>query len=341
MKSSSTFAKPSNVVALPRPRKLRRSETEFLPAALEIIETPASPAGRAVALIIAAFFGAGIVWSSIGKVDIIATAEGRVIPTGKSKVIQPFETGVVRRIAVADGTIVRTGDVLVELDPTSDASDATRSAFDLVEDKLDLSRLRALLADNLALFAAVGAEPRLALMARTQMEEQAAEHQAKLAGLDKQIAQKEAETREIEAAIAKLQTDLPLLSEQRDIRRALLQNQYSSRPAYLQIQQQLVDSQHDLDGQRQKAEETAQALAALHQQQAEATAEYRKGLLGDLAKAELSASEHAEDVRKANLKRELRTLRALGEPIAALFEPLPPGYQPPPNMPPGRKGDAR
>ena len=54
---------------------------------------------------------------SSSKGDIIATTQGRIIPTGKSKLIQPFETGVVRAIEVADGASVKEGDVLVELDP--------------------------------------------------------------------------------------------------------------------------------------------------------------------------------------------------------------------------------
>src|SRR5579862_9806366 len=76
---------------LPWPRQPVRDqeEREFLPAALEIIETPASPLGRAIAATIILFFVIAIVWASIGRVDIIATAPGRVIPAGGTKIIQP------------------------------------------------------------------------------------------------------------------------------------------------------------------------------------------------------------------------------------------------------------
>ena len=248
-------------------------------------------------------------WACVGEVDIIATAQGRIIPTGKSKAIQPFETGVVRAIAVADGSLVRKGDVLIELDPTSDHSDETRLAFGLAQDRLDLARLRALL-EHAAFAPPADADARMSLMAGRQMDEQAAEHAAKLDGLDRQIAQKQAEGREVKASIDKVEMSLPLLTEQRDIRISLLQNQYGSRLTYLQIQQQLVEAQHELEGDKQKLEQGVQALAALDRQKAEATAEYRKGLLTDLAKAELSASEHDEEMKKAVLKRGLRTLRA-------------------------------
>ena len=147
-----------NVVALrpkpPKKARLGRGETEFLPAALEIIETPASPVGRAIGGTIIAFATIAVAWSCFGEVDIIATAQGRIIPTGKSKVIQPFETGVVRAIPVHDGSIVKVGDVLVELDPTQDVSDEARTRFGLMEDNLDIARLKALLAGEPALFKA-------------------------------------------------------------------------------------------------------------------------------------------------------------------------------------------
>ena len=299
-----------NVVAL-KPARLRRAETEFLPAALEITEAPASPLGRAIALSISAFVVVAILWASFGKVDIIATAQGRIIPTGKSKVVQPYEVGVVRRIAVADGSRVSAGDVLVELDPTSDASDEARSKFGLMADELDIDRLRALLDSTLDAFNPKdAAEPRMVAMARRQMDAQASEQAAKLDGFDRQIAQKRAEGRETKASIEKITMSVPLITEQRDIRQSLLQNQYGSRLTYLQVQQQLIESQHDLEGQKQKLEETEQALGALEKQKLEAVAGYRKGLLTDLEKAELSSIEHTQDIRKATLHRDLRTLRA-------------------------------
>ena len=286
-------------------------ETEFLPAALEILETPSSPAGRAVAGAIILFVCLALGWSVLGSVDIVATAQGRIIPTGKSKVIQPFETGVVRAIMVREGQAVKVGDVLIELDPTADAADEARLAFALVEDRLDILRLRALLDENLAAFApAPETDPRMVAVARQEMEAQAAEHKAKIDGLDRQIAQKQAEGREIQAAIDKIEASLPLLIEQRDIRAAVLRTQYGSKLLYLQTQQQVVESQHELEGQKHRRDENIQALAALSRQREEIEAGYRKGLLSDLAKAEMQESEHQEDINKSAMKRELRTLRA-------------------------------
>lgn len=303
--SSASFAAVPVVVAR------SKAETEFLPAALEILETPSSPVGRAVAGAIILFVCLALGWSILGTVDIVATAQGRIIPTGKSKVIQPFETGVVRAIMVREGQAVKVGDVLIELDPTVDAADEARLAFALVEDRLDIMRLRALLDENLAAFVpAPETDARMVAVARQEMEAQAAEHKAKIDGVDRQIAQKQAEGREIKAAIDKIEASLPLLTEQRDIRAAVLRTQYGSKLLYLQTQQQLVESEHELEGQRQRRDENVESLAALSRQREEIEAGYRKSLLADLAKAEVQMSEHQDDINKSTMKRELRTLRA-------------------------------
>src|SRR5262245_48328752 len=89
------------LATIPGTRQLRANDAlAFLPAALEIIETPPSPIGRAISLTLMAVFGVAIAWACLGTVDIIASAQGKIVASGRSKVVQPFETGVVRAIHV-------------------------------------------------------------------------------------------------------------------------------------------------------------------------------------------------------------------------------------------------
>src|SRR5205823_12405914 len=104
--------KSSNaVVAFPdaAARRRRDHELAFLPAALEIVETPPSPIGRAIGATLIAVFVLAIAWACLGTVDIVATAPGKIIPSGRSQVIQPFETGVVRAIHVRVGDTCKLG----------------------------------------------------------------------------------------------------------------------------------------------------------------------------------------------------------------------------------------
>src|SRR5581483_3402930 len=113
------------VITFPKPAARRTAhELAFLPAALEITETPPSPLGRAIALTIITVFCLALGWACIGTVDIVATAPGKIIPSGRTKVIQPFEAGVVRAIHVHNGQEVKAGEVLIELDPTMNEAES-------------------------------------------------------------------------------------------------------------------------------------------------------------------------------------------------------------------------
>src|SRR3954447_26182930 len=120
----------------------------FLPAALEIVETPPSPLGRKIAAVIMLLFCVALLWAWWGSIDIVASATGIIVPSGRTKVIQPFETGVVRDIRVRDGQIVKSGEVLIELDPTVNAAERDHLRNDLLAEQLNIARLRAALADG-------------------------------------------------------------------------------------------------------------------------------------------------------------------------------------------------
>ena len=99
------------------PKRLA-DEAAFLPAALSLQDTPVHPAPRRFAFGIITLFTIALVWSIVGKVDIVAVAPGRIIVSERTKLIQPLEASVVRRVLVKDGDSVQAGQVLVELDPT-------------------------------------------------------------------------------------------------------------------------------------------------------------------------------------------------------------------------------
>src|SRR5260370_16899417 len=137
-----------NIGAFPKSAgRAKSDEIAFLPAALEIVETPASPAGRAVAATIIAIFCFAVGWASFSHDVIVASAAGKIVPSGGTKVIQPLERGIVRAIHVRDGQQVKAGDVVVELDPTINESDRDHLRSDLIAAQLEIARLKAALAD--------------------------------------------------------------------------------------------------------------------------------------------------------------------------------------------------
>src|SRR3982751_4661909 len=142
--------KSSNaVVAFPDAVARRRDhELAFLPAALEIVESPPSPIGRAIGATIILLFVLAIAWACVGEIDIVASASGKIVPTSRIKVIQPLEIAVVRAIRVRDGQTVKAGDVLIELDPTINAAEASRLKSELVATQVNVARLKAALSES-------------------------------------------------------------------------------------------------------------------------------------------------------------------------------------------------
>ena len=314
------FAEPvpgkpaKNVVSFPKRRvERRRDELAFLPAALEIVETPPSPIGRAIVYTVVAVFAAAIAWASIGTVDIVAMAPGKIIPSGRTKTIQPFETGVVRAIHVRDGQSVKTGDVLIELDPTMNAAELGHLKSDLVGSQLEAARLYAALSqdDPIGAFKPpADALGPLIEMQRRLLASQVAEQKAKLASTDGQIAQKEAERATIKASIDKLKATIQPLQERVDIRRIMFSKELGSKLIYLQELQDLVGQQKEVLVQESRLSESDSAIAALQEVRSKTVAEYEHGLLDDLAKAEQKAAGLAQDVIKAEQRTSLQKLTA-------------------------------
>jgi len=85
----------------------KQHEYEFLPAVLEVQDTPPSPIGRLITWLIIALAVIAVIWASLGQVDIVATGQGKIITAGKSKTIQPLEIGVVKKIYVKEGQQVK------------------------------------------------------------------------------------------------------------------------------------------------------------------------------------------------------------------------------------------
>ena len=121
----------------------REKETEFLPAILEVTESPPSPTGRLVLWSVLVLVVVAVVWSFVGHINEVAVAQGTVIPSGQAKTVQVKNKGIVQEILVKEGDIVEEGQVLVTLDPTSTGADMTSLKKRLAYYKLDIARLTA------------------------------------------------------------------------------------------------------------------------------------------------------------------------------------------------------
>jgi hemolysin D len=309
----------AKILSFPRRAGTRGRDVEFLPAALEIIETPASPTLRWTALAISSLFVIAVVWACFGRLDIVAVAPGKVLPSGRVKVVQPFETGVVRAILVRDGQSVAAGAPLLELDPTITAADSERVARELLQAELDIARLRALIDPEAGFLSPDGISLALVLVARRLTDAQRAEQTAKLASIDRQIEQRKAEAAGVAFTITRLQTELPLVTERASIRRTLSDKQLTSKLVTLEAEQQQISISHEIKVQTEKHTEANAALASLEREHARVEAEFARTVLTSLSEAETKAAILKQEALKLVQKTGLQTLRA---PVAGRVQQL-------------------
>ncbi|WP_042444098.1 HlyD family type I secretion periplasmic adaptor subunit [Azospirillum sp. B510] len=301
----------------PRPR--RGHELEFLPAALEAVETPPSPLARAVSLLIAAFAVIAVAWAWIGHIDITAVTRGRIISSDRNKLVQTLETGIVRAIRVADGQRVEQGAVLLELDPTDSAADAGRAEWELAVAETEAARLRAALDGRRGFDPAPGADAALVTLQRSILANQLAARDAALDAIGSQERQRRAEMAALAAEKARLHATLPLIREQVQAKRNLSQRGYSPRFDLLELEKELAEVEFGEVAAANREAEAAAALKGLADERRRVTAEFDGKAMADLADAEKRAAALRQELTKAARRRERQLLTA---PVGGVIQQL-------------------
>lgn len=301
----------SHRLRLAHPGALPQEAHTFDPVALDAMDHPPSPLGRIMAATISALVLVGIGWATIGKVDIVAVAPGKIVSHARTKVVQPFEIATVSAILVHPGQSVHAGDPLIELDSVAAYAEQARARADLAAAQLDEIRLAALLADVAdPPFDSVDAGVGEIARAKARLAAQRAEAKAKLANIAEERAQRVAERDAAKLTLAKAETVVPIVEERAEIRRKSAALAYGSRLLELEAQQQAVEARAEVSTSRSKISGLDASIEALDQQAASFVAELRKTALGDLSQAREHESAAAEALAKANHRLKLQTLRA-------------------------------
>jgi hemolysin D len=292
--------------------RVRNSETDFLPAALEIIERPVSPTARITAWVLVAGLGLTLLWATFGQIDVVASAPGRLIPADNVKLVQPSEVGIVRAIFVHDGEHVRKGQLLVELDPRVSTAETTQAQAALQTALLDAARAHAILSaldgHGLQFTAPAGTPPGLATTQTALAAADYAAINASASGRTADVQAARASRSEALVQAAKLTETLPLLDEQLEAYEKLLAKGYAAKLKVIELRRQRLEAGRDRDAALAMANKaTAQSLGA-GSTQVQSRAEARSRVLTDLAKAEADASLRREELVKSRQKSSLQRL---------------------------------
>ncbi len=296
-------------------------EIDFLPAALEIQDRPPSPIGRAIVWAIIVFFLIAVIWSMLGHVDIVATAQGKIVPSDRVKLIQPKELGVVRAIHVSEGQAVKAGDILIELDPTDTEADKSRLESELatsLQDNARLTGLNLLLASEAASVEAL-TDLQADFTTRARLQAEWSSYTAQQAALKNTVISREAELASIQENIKKLQGTLPLITKRANATKSIVEKQLASEAVWLELEQERIEQQQDLAAFKEQKKSLQAAIQEAKEQQQVAKTEYQSKILAQLTENQLTIQRIEQELTKASSRNELQQLRA---PIDGVVQQL-------------------
>ncbi len=302
--------------AMDAPPRLNH-EVQFLPAALALQEQPVHPAPRYIQWTLMAFAALALLWACIGEIDVVATASGKIVPSGKSKIVQPSEVAVVKAIHVRDGQTVKTGELLVELDAQITGADVERLKSDLLAAQVDSARAGALLEAIQSRREPPSLAERLPqasteqqLAAQRWLQGQYLELRSTLDQVEAEIEQRAAEIRAARANVASLQQTLPITRELAADYRNLLERKFISKHAWLEKEQQRLDQERELAVQQVRIAELNAAKKAAESRHAGALAQTRRAMLDLQHESEQRAAALTQELKKAEQRNRLMALTA-------------------------------
>lgn len=300
-----------------------RTDQDFLPAALEIMEKPPSPGLRCLMLSLCGLFVVALAWSIIGKVDIVAVASGRVVASGSSKQIQPIETAMVRAIYVRNGQRVRAGQFLIDLDSTIAGVDDAQAQGNLLDAQLVAARNVALIAHlegRYARFIApVGTPPQIEATQEKLVRSAVAEYEAQRTTMVRQRGERAADMAAAQAALASLEQQLPLIDQQFAARKELADKGFYSRLRLLEFEQQRIEHIQNMAVQQANAQRARAAMATLEAELQTHRATFGRTAFTQLTTAQGDISQRQQEVIRTERRTQYQQLRA---PIDGVVQQL-------------------
>lgn len=299
------------------PKRDRRLRYEFLPAAEEIIETPAVPFGAVVIWLTTILLALALAWAYLGQIDIVAVGNGRVSTEGSVKVVQSASYGVVKRITAQEGQRVHKGDVLVELDKTTAEKELATTAQSLNIARAERDILRRLAtgngADDIINSAGVSDEAKAVLrefttsqLALASAKEQAlkgsiASHQRQLQFNQQTKAQLEGEVQKLKDRQTKVKQKLESANA---IERIRLQNELDT------LEQRITTANSAATSQGQQVLQSQLTLAQAQSQSQVSLAETNSSISGQVIAQEQRIAELENNLAKAKRALEQTTITA-------------------------------
>ena len=290
-------------------KRLLPDAAEFSPGLLAIQESPMPKLPRLIFYLVAGLFAILLAWAIFAKVDIVAVAEGKLVPISYTKIVQPAEAGVVSDILVKEGDHVQAGQVLIRLDPTMTGADSRSLASELTLKRLTLRRVDSELA-GIPLAIKDGDEP--AMLAQVQAQANA-HRQAFTDALAQEVATRERAQNELRAAqetLTKLKSTLPSYEQSAKAHSKLVAEGFLSPIAGNDKEREAIEKSQDLKAQAATVQGLLSTITAQDKKIAGLSSTFRSQLLIERTEAMGQLAKLEQDTQKMGYKTGLLELKA-------------------------------
>ena len=271
---------------------------EFSPDIVKAQQQSPSPLPRTVLYTLLGLFGVMLVWACIGRLDVVAVAQGKLVPQSFLKIVQPAESGIVREILVKEGDEVKAGQVLVRMDTRLSDADGKTLEMELHRKRLQLRRIDAELA-GVPMKRQAGDPAELYAQTAAQDQDR---RQAYLDALGAEQATPLKARHDLQSAAevrSKLEKSVPIYRDQAESWDKLAKEGFAGRLLALDRRRTYVESEHDLKAQTQNVASLNALIAQSEKRIAQITSNYRQQLQNERVEAEESEQQVAARLGQA------------------------------------------
>lgn len=288
---------------------LSADPTDFAPPLLRIQDKPPAPLAGWMLRLLLALIAAILLWATFGHLDIVAVADGKLVPSGYLKIVQPAEQGIVKEILVQEGQSVEAGQVLIRMDTVLTAADVRAIQAEYHNKRLGLRRIDAQLLGK-KFSTAKGDPPELGLQV-------AAQYVANVRAYENALAQEQAllekaghDLAGAQATKAKLEQVLPHYVEQERAFEKLTKDGFAGRILYTDKQRERIEKEQDLRTQEFVIRSSQALIEQSEKKMAQITADYRRQLQTERVETAAQYEKLRQELAKHEHRRELLELRA-------------------------------
>ncbi len=288
---------------------MKADPADFDPPLLRIQDQPPAPLAGWMHKVLAGLLACLGLWAVFGRLDIVAVADGKLVPSTYLKIVQPAEQGIVKEILVKEGETVQEGQVLIRMDPVSTGADRNAIRTEYLNKGIALRRIDAQMREEA--FARGRDDPAdLFLQVEAQYRANVQAYANALAQEKSLLEKAKHDLAGAQATKSKLEQVLPHYVDQEKAFEKLTKDGFAGRIMYTDKQRERIEREQDLRTQESTIKSNLALIEQSERKIAQITADYRRTLQTERVEAAAQTEKARQELAKHEHRFDLLELRA-------------------------------